>query len=199
MCEMSDRPACDPPRLEGRIAPTHSGVMLEARPLVLPDGLRLVARAIAPEDSRALQRLYARLSPRTVYFRFLAVAPALTDERARYFADADGIDRVALVVQDPARPAEIIAVARYHRDGDRAARAELAVVVEDRWQERRIGSLLLWRLIDGARDGGVDWLYGLAAAENVRILHVLRRLGLSVHVTRDGYLNHVDIRLSAVE
>jgi len=169
------------------------------RSITLPDGLDLVTRPIAPADSCALQRLYGRLSARTIYFRFLAVVPVLTDERARYFAHADGVDRVALAVQDPDQPADVIAVARYHRDMTSVSCAELAVVVEDRWQNRHIGSLLIRRLIDHARDGGVNRLYGSAAAENRRILHVLQRLDLPMRVTRDGYLNHVDIQLSAVE
>lgn len=198
MCAIAARPVGDPAMpAEGRLESPRVDAIAGVQCLALPDGLVLVARAIAPGDSRALQRLYGRLSPRTVYFRFLAVVPVLTDERARSFADADGVDRVALVVQDPVQPAELIAVARYHRDAERAARAEFAVVVEDRWQSRRIGPLLLRRLIDGARDGGVDQLYGSAAAENGRILHVLRRLGLPLRVTRDGYLTHVDIHLAA--
>jgi len=197
MCAIADGPGGDPATPEGRPEPPRVAATAGVRRLALPDGLVLVARAIALGDSHALQRLYGRLSPRTIYFRFLAVVPVLTDEQARYFADADGADRVALVVQHPVQPAEIIAVARYHRDAERAARAEFAVVVEDRWQSRRIGSLLLRWLIDGARDGGVDRLYGSAAAENARILHVLRRLGLPLRVTRDGYLTHVDIHLAA--
>ncbi len=198
MREIADRPADDPATREAWTGSPNADALAGARRVVLPDGLGLVVRAIAPGDSRALQRLYARLSARTIYFRFLAVAPTLTDERARYFADADSVDRIALVVQDPDQPADVIAVARYHRDAARAARAELAVVVEDRWQERRIGSLLLRRLLDHARDGGIDQLYGSAAAENRRILHVLERLGLPLQVTRDGYLTRVDIWLSAV-
>lgn len=163
--------------------------------LDLPDGASLIVRPIRRGDERALQRLYGRLSPWTIYLRFLTVRPTLTDEQAHYFAHVDHVRRVALVVQDPAHPAEVIAVARYDRDQN-TARAELAVVVEDRWQGRRIGSLLIARLIDQARHGGVESFYGAVAFENTRILHVLRRLGLPLRVTWDGYIKHVDLSLS---
>jgi GNAT superfamily N-acetyltransferase len=68
--------------------------------------------------------------------------PRLSDRTLAYLADVDHVDREALVAL---AGDEIIAVARYHRMPD-TVEAEIAIVVEDAWQRRGLGRILLERL-----------------------------------------------------
>jgi len=45
--------------------------------------------------------------------RFFAAKPELSDGKAGYFTNVDGINRFALVAVDPERPEEIIAVVSF--------------------------------------------------------------------------------------
>src|SRR5918998_863273 len=104
----------------------------------LLDGTSVPYHAIVPENASALQRFHHRLSERSIYLRFFAAKPELSDREARYFTNVDRIDRFALVALDPERPEEIIGVVSFDREGT-TERAEYAAEVEDSWQGRGVG------------------------------------------------------------
>lgn len=167
-----DRPA--------RIGITGDTVAPEAADcgaIPLQDGAVVPYRPIRPADLTALQRFHRRLSDQSVYFRFFGPLPELSEARARYFTHLDADARFALVALDPARPQEIIAVARYDREPG-TDRAEYAAVVADTWQGRGLGLSLTHRLIEAARARGVHSFYAIVLPENVRMLNLLRDLGL---------------------
>ncbi len=168
-------------------APTIPGVNGEtgANIVTLADGTRVPVRPIYPSDAAPLQAFHRRLSEQSIYLRFFAMLPALVDERARYFADVDGVDRVALVALDPAAPDTIIAVVRYDRLPG-TDQAEYAAVVTDRWQGRGIGAALSRQLIEIARHRGICQFVAIVLPENARMLHLFRDLGLPEHTRWDA-------------
>jgi RimJ/RimL family protein N-acetyltransferase len=127
-----------------------------------------------------LQSFHRGLSEQSVSLRFFAALPELADDRARYFAGADGRDRVALVALDPASPEIIIAVVRYDRLPG-TDRAEYAAVVADRWQGRGLGMAMSHRLVVIAQQGGVRSFIAFTLPENGRMRHLFRDLGLPAH------------------
>src|SRR5215212_9163902 len=85
--------------------------------LTLRDGTCVPVREIRAEDAAALQRLVGRSSERSIELRFLGPMKELSEEKARRFAEVDGVDRFALVALDPEDEDEIVAVVRYEREG----------------------------------------------------------------------------------
>lgn len=162
----------------------------------LRDGTAVSVRPIRREDTEALRRFYGRLSEETIHQRFFGPYPELDEERARYFTHLDGERRFALVALDPENPGEIIGVTRYDRDEDDQSRAEYAVVVEDAWQGRGLGTALTRAIVDEARERGVLCLHALVLPENRRMVRVLQGLGLPELVRwQDGVeLFEIDLR-----
>ncbi len=122
----------------------------------------------------------------------------LTRKRARYFAQVDGVDRFALVALDPDDPDEIIAIVRYDRDPG-SDHAEYAAIVEDRWQEHKLGEFLTQELIDEALDKGVKFFYGLAMSRNRRMLNLLRGLDLPEYERQEEEAKFFEVELQPVE
>ena len=123
----------------------------------LPSGTPVVLRPIRPQDKAALADGLARLSPETVYRRFLAPKPRLSAAELRYLTEVDGVDHVALVAElavghDP-RP--VVAVGRWVRVAGRPQDAEVAVVVGDPLQGQGLGTALARALADLARERGI--------------------------------------------
>lgn len=145
------------------------------RPIVLRDGARLRMRPVSPDDVAALEALFHRLSPRTVYHRFFAPYERLRAEWYRHFANVDYRARLALVAEDE-RAGALRAVARYE-PGEAPGIAEVAVVVEDPWQGRGLGTLLLDALLQAAEPRGLRRFTADVLADNRRMLHVLWRVG----------------------
>jgi GNAT superfamily N-acetyltransferase len=162
----------------------------------LLDGTSIAYHAIAPENASALQRFHHRLSERSIYLRFFAAKPELSDRKAGYFTNVDGINRFALVAVDPERPEEIIGVVSFDREGT-SERAEYAAAVEDRWQERGLGLALTRRLIEVALKRDVRVLTGVLLPENTRMLSLLRDLGLPERLRYKDGIEYVEIDLSS--
>jgi ribosomal protein S18 acetylase RimI-like enzyme len=161
----------------------------------LLDGTSVAYHAIAPDNASALQRFHHRLSERSIYLRFFAAKPELSDREAGYFANVDGINRFALVALDPERPQEIIGVVSFDREGT-SERAEYAAEVEDRWQGRGLGLALTRHLIEAALKRGIRTFSAIVLPENARMLHLLRGLGLPERLRYEDGTDYVEIDLS---
>ena len=162
--------------------------------LELRDGVRVPVREIRAEDAPALRRLVGRSSERSIELRFFGPVKELSEEEARRFAEVDGKARFALVALDPEDEDEIVAVVRYEREGDTDG-AEYAVLVEDRFQGRGLGSGLTRCLIEGAKERGIKRLHALVLRENGRMLRLLQSLGLTERRRWENGLEHIEIDL----
>jgi len=136
------------------------------------DGTTLAVRPIELGDVERLARLFDRLSPESVHFRFFS--PITRPPRAALLrlADVDHGRRDALVALDGD---EIVAVARYDaRPGAQAA--ELALTVEDAWQHHGLGQRLAARLARLAVSRGYDAFTATVLPDNRAALKLLHKL-----------------------
>ena len=155
----------------------------------MADGLTVLIRPIAPEDKRRLADAFDRLSPETRYRRFFAPLERLSDRDLRYLTEVDHRDHEALVAVNPDN-GTIIGVTRYVRAAD-PAEAEVAVVVGDPWQQKGVATALLERLVERAREAGIDHFVALVMSENDDALETFRHLapgGSSIRPSASGNL-----------
>jgi RimJ/RimL family protein N-acetyltransferase len=162
--------------------------------LTLRDGVSVPVREVRAEDAGALRRLVDRSSERSIELRFFGPVKELSEERARSFAEVDGIDRFALVALDPEDEGEIVAVVRYEREAGTDG-AEYAALVEDRFQGRGLGIGLTRQLIEAARERGIGRLHALVMRENRVMLGLLRSLELPERQRWENGLEHIEIDL----
>ena len=167
----------------------------ESGSVELLDGTSVAYHAIAPENTSALQHFHHRLSERSIYLRFFAAKPELSDREAGYFTNVDGINRFALVAFDPEREGEIIAVVSFDREGT-SERAEYAAEVEDSWQGRGLGLALTRHLIEAALKRDVTSFTGIVLPQNRGMLHLMRDLGLPERLRYEDGTDYVEIDLS---
>lgn len=143
------------------------------RTVTLRSGDRIRIRPIRPDDEPRLSALYDRLSLTTAYQRFFTRMKRLPPQWAHFFANVDYHDRLAIVAEtgDESAPT-LVGVARYEPSDDAGA-AEIAIVVEDAWQGRGLGAVLLRELIAAGEARGVQRFIAYVLAENRRMLHLL--------------------------
>lgn len=154
---------------------------------LLRSGTPVVLRPIRPQDKDALAAGLARLSPESVYRRFLQPKPRLSAAELRYLTEVDGMDHVALVAElaGGTGPRPVVAVGRWVRDRERPDQAELAVVVCDALQGQGLGSLLGRELAALARERGILRFTATMLAENEPARRLLAGLtgGLTTSVS----------------
>jgi acetyltransferase len=148
------------------------------RLLALKDGTQVHVRPIRPDDEPLLHEAFARMSERTVYFRFFSPLKRLPEEMANRLARVDYDQRFALVATThrPDGREHILGVARYDRAPGTTS-AEVAVAVVDDLQRQGIGSGLLSLLAQVAGRHGIAELTLIVLPENQSMLGLLRRLG----------------------
>ena len=146
------------------------------RPLELNDGAALQLRPIRPDDEPRLVELFHRLSPRTVYQRFFRAYDRLPDHWYHRFAHVDYRTRLALVAERQEAGGPLLhAVARYE-PGEADGTTEIAILVEDAWQHRGLGTLLLDALLAAAEARGLRRFTADVLADNRPMLRVLTRV-----------------------
>ena len=148
----------------------------EGSPVVLRDGSAVLIRPVRSTDAAELADGFARLSAASRQMRFLGVKKALSAAELRYFTDVDHHDHEALGALDQAG-GHGVGIARYIRDAGDPQAAEIAITIVDDWQGRGLGTELLARLSDRARQEGIRRFTALADAGNVAVAALLRNAG----------------------
>ncbi|HJW51835.1 MAG TPA: GNAT family N-acetyltransferase, partial [Burkholderiaceae bacterium] len=150
------------------------------REVSVKDG-RVLLRPIRPEDAEAERRFISRLSPRASYLRFHAPIRELTMERLVRYTQIDYDREMAFVAIDTtAEQHEIRGISRYTRNPDGSS-AEFGVIVEDAWQGRGVGHVLMQALEETARARGLAELIGLVLKENDEMGAMMRKRGYAPH------------------
>ncbi len=159
----------------------HGGLPAEyprefEREFTLKDGARVRIRPVLPEDETRFVTLYGRLSRDTAYQRFFTIMKRLPPDWAYYFANVDYRRRMALVAERDLdwRP-ELIGVARYE-PADEEDTAEVALVVQDYWQGKGLGTILLKEILRAGEANGIHRFRAYVLADNHRMLAMLSRL-----------------------
>ncbi|MFI7646274.1 GNAT family N-acetyltransferase [Micromonospora sp. NPDC049460] len=142
--------------------------------VLLSDGTTVQLRPIRPSDGPGIVAMHSRFSERTRYLRYFSPYPRIPERDLHRFVNVDHRDREAFVVLAGDR---IVAVGRYERLGPDAPEAEVAFVVEDAYQGRGIGSVLLEHLADAARRTGIANFVAEVLPANGAMLRVFSDFG----------------------
>jgi GNAT superfamily N-acetyltransferase len=152
-------------------------------------------RVATADDEEKSRRLFHRLSSKTLYRRFHLPYSEVPEKTLALVLGVDHHDKQSLVAF---AEGEIIAHAMYARVGD-SGDAEVAFVVEDGWQSKGVGKLLLTHIAEEALLRGVDTFTGEVLGENRRVLSLLNAVFADVeYVIRDG-LYHFRVPLQTLK
>jgi RimJ/RimL family protein N-acetyltransferase len=148
---------------------------------------------LEPSDRESLRRFFYRLSPETLYRRFMSPIARPEQTRPDRLLDIDHRDREAIVAVDDG---EIVGVARYVRQPGSDA-AELAVVVADAWQHQGFATTMLGALAGQASGVGIERFTLIMQADNRPILRLLRRVDPSARLALSYGVYETTIPVSA--
>lgn len=151
--------------------------------VILRDGSRVKLKPIRVEDVEAWVDFVSRLGPHTKYLRFHHVTKEMGVEDALHFCTLDYKNTFAIAVwilRESRRV--IVAIGRYYRlPGQQTA--EFALVVDDAYQGKGIGTVIMKCLVRVARDNGITTFEADILAENDEMMTVLKDYGF--HITSE--------------
>ncbi len=145
----------------------------------LRDGSTLLLRPIRPEDAAIEREFVEGLSEQSRYMRFFNPLKVLAPRLLARLTQVDYDRELALVATTGSGPEErIVGVVRYSPNADGTS-CEFAVTVADAWNGKGLGSLLMRRLIEAARNAGYQRLTGSVLESNNKMHALMRRLGFA--------------------
>jgi len=149
---------------------------------------RLRIRELRAADAPQVQDFVRRLSPEARFKRFFAPISELTERQLERVTAGDSPDHVSLAAFDAT--GRVVGLAEYAvEDG---ADAEFGVVVEDRLQRSGLGTRLIGRLLERARERGLAALNGLVLSDNWPMLSLAAKLGFELWQDPDPALMRVE-------
>jgi acetyltransferase len=156
----------------------------------MKDGTEINIRPIRPEDEPLMVKFHGTLSDRTVYLRYfssLSLDRRTSHERLLRICHGENEREMVLVAEghDPQTgQSYILGVGRLNklvRNGE----SEIAVLISDQYQRRGVGTELLRRLLQIARDQNLNRIVAEMLRDNLAIQTVFKKLGFRLRLLRD--------------
>jgi RimJ/RimL family protein N-acetyltransferase len=145
--------------------------------VMLTDGAEVLVRTARPDDARALQAMHSRCSPESRYLRYFGSAAQLP---ATLLPVLLGRAPGAAALVAETRDRRLVGLANLVTNDDTTG--EVALLVEDSWQRRGLGTAFVRRLVAIALDRDLHVVTAVTLRCNDRPARVLARAGLSVEV-----------------
>ncbi|WP_219465796.1 GNAT family N-acetyltransferase [Nonomuraea rhizosphaerae] len=145
----------------------------------LADGEEVTVRPLTSIYREAVRDLHDRCSPEARRFRYFTSMPALPERMFERLVDRGrGHSLVA------GHDGQVVAMANLMFTPDPGI-AEMAFLVEDRWQGRGLGTAMARMLVREARDLGYAEVKATMLSDNVRMRRMLLTLGATLGYTED--------------
>jgi acetyltransferase len=162
---------------------------------LLEDGTPVKLRPMKPEDEPLVADFLASCSEETIYFRYFRRIKKWTHDMLIRFTQNDFDREIGIMaVGAPPGPEVMMGVSRLVTTPDRQS-AEFAIIVADAWHGKGLGSKLIQRLIEVARDMGVKKLWGAVLSENHPMLALAQKHGFTLKKDAEGETVHLEITL----
>ncbi len=156
----------------------------------MKDGAEVTLRPIRPEDEPSMVKFHETLSDRTVYLRYfysLSLSARVAHERLSRICFVDYDREMALVADQTDQTTgqrRIMGVGRLVKLHARN-QAEVAVLVSDQYQRRGLGTELLSKLVQVARDEKLSRISAEMLGDNLGMQTIFRKLGFRLSLSSD--------------
>jgi acyl-CoA hydrolase/GNAT superfamily N-acetyltransferase len=138
-------------------------------------------RAIKPSDEDEMRRLFYRFSDQSVYYRYFSPIKMMPHMKMQEYVNVDYKKIMSIVgIIEESGAEHIIAEARYVRLKD-SSFADVAFIVEEKYQGTGIGSYLFRKLAKIARKRGIEGFTADVITDNKPMLKVFEKSEFPVH------------------
>jgi GNAT superfamily N-acetyltransferase len=159
--------------------------------LTLPEGNDITVRRADTADLASARAMHERCSPRTLSLRYHGPV----GDADRYLNHLLS-PRFGRTLAAQTRSGRIVGLGHLLWDGDET---EVALLIEDEWQQRGIGGELLGRLVAMAVEAGCESVYAVTQASNTGMVAAMRGLGLPLDYQIEEGTLVITARLDAAQ
>ena len=162
----------------------------------LRDGTQIFFRPIKPSDEPALSDMLYSLSEESVQKRYMTRTRAFAHRDVQQLTNIDYHKDLAIVGVVPGVSGdEIVAIGQYFLD-PKTQVAEVAFLVQDEWQQKGMGTLLLEYITKIAKQRGVKSFSAKVLPSNKPMLAIFYSSGYKVNTEFDGEVYNITYDLT---
>ncbi len=180
----------DKKRVFERVQP-HSHLVISPYPKKyetlwrLRDGRPVLLRPIKPEDEPLWLDMFQKFSEESIRYRFFELIRDTPHEVRVRYCNID-YDREMAIVAELTENGHrsILGVVRLIVEPDEKT-GEIAFIVADPWQGLGLGTKMIDYMIEICKDKGLEQIYGVMLAENVKAISLMRQMGFIIEHAED--------------
>ncbi len=162
----------------------------------LRDGAQIFFRPVKPSDEPALSDMLYSLSEESVQKRYMTRTRAFAHRDVQQLTNIDYHKDLAIVGVVPGVSGdEIVAIGQYFLD-PKTQVAEVAFLVQDEWQQKGMGTLLLEYITKVAKQRGVKGFSAKVLPNNKPMLAIFYSSGYKVNTEFDGEVYNITYELT---
>ena len=164
------------------------------------DKTRVTIRPIMPEDERLLVKFHSTLSDKSVFLRYLQpimLQDRVMHERLARICHVDYDREIALVAERTTENQEhqVMGIVRLSKIHGTSNEARLSILVGDPFQGIGLGTELIRRAVEVARNENINRMTAILTADNQVMQHIFSKLGFEIAPLEDHNLMGATIQL----
>ncbi len=153
----------------------------------LKNNAEVLIRELRPSDKEYLQEGMKTLSIETIQHRFFVAKKGFSESELVRLTEYDHNTHFAIAVLNHPEKTEGLGVGRFNIDSDDHQSAEFGIIIVDKLQGMGLGKIILNRLIQEAKNRGINRLYGQLKSTNQAMINLAHSLdGVQVKLLQEG-------------
>ena len=144
------------------------------------NGLEVCFRAIKPSDEENMRRLFYRFSDESVYYRYFSQIKAMPHAKMQEYVNIDYKKTLSVVAE--IKNGKLIAEARFASLEVEETHPEIAIVVDENYQNLGIATYLFTMLMRQAKERKLKGFKAYILPDNRKILKVIEKIDWKVKV-----------------
>lgn len=153
-------------------------------------------RALKPSDEENMRQLFYRLSDKSVEYRYFYPIKTMFHSDIQEYVNVDYRHSLSLIgLPDDPDCERIIAEVRFDRLNLQDPYAELSIMVDEAYQHIGVGTYLCKRLAHFAAERQLTGFTADVLTENIKMLHVFKKMGWDIKVKRLGGVNRLTMNI----
>jgi acyl-CoA hydrolase/RimJ/RimL family protein N-acetyltransferase len=156
-------------------------------------GLRIFLRPVKITDEGLMKDFFYSLSPKSMHKRFMSLRMDMPHERLQEYLPVDYEKNMAIAAIAKEEENEIlVGLAQYFLNPDQHT-AEVAIVVRDSYQQKSVGTEILFYLTSIARQRGLLGFTAEVLVDNQPMLRLFEKLGFDINRRYEEGVYSLDI------
>lgn len=167
--------------------------------VLLKNGQGIVIEPAKPEDIPCVESFMSRVSRESLQMRFMAAVSQVSLNVIKDLCSSDfKINGCLLAKTTDDTGSKVIGMGNYLAAGNSNS-AELALLIEDEYQGRGIGTLLLERLAGLAAANGFVEFEAEVLSDNQTMINVFKSSGFQTHQVWDSGIVHIELPVGSAD